>query len=161
MADRPLLARRLRWFEVALSVLAGAAFFVPWHVVHHTNALEGLFRPEPPPPVHDVGEPFRCSGFSHHQGEPWIPMLLGVMVVASVLASGRATAVCSAIKVAAAIGIAWLLSLRLLAHLFDRVEPRAGEYVFLLALALVVLAALGRMGAMLVARYRRRPVAAG
>lgn len=156
MPDPPRFARYLRWFEVSLSVLLVVAFFLPWHVVHHTNALEGLFRREPPPPVHDVGEPFVCTGFAHNGGAPWIPLLLGVVIVASVLSRGRWMVACAAIRLCACLCIVALLSSYLLSHLFDRQEPRAGEYVFLLGLLLCVVVAVVRIGVGALSAYRRR-----
>ncbi len=145
-----------RWFEVNLAVVLLGAFFLPWHVVHHTSALEGLFRQEPPPPTHDVGEPFVCSGFSHNQREPWIPLLLGVLVVVSVLSRSRPAMAYSAMKVGACLGIVALLSSQLLQHLFDRQEPRPAEYVFLLGLLLMLLVGIGRITARMYAVVRER-----
>lgn len=155
MPDPTPYARYLRWFEVGLSALVLAAFFLPWHVVHHTNALEGLFRREPPPPVHDVGEPFVCTGFSHNGQAPWIPIVLGLLLVASVLSRGKAVVACSALKVGMCVCVVALLSSRLLAHLFERQQPQVGEYVFLAGLLLTVVVAVVRIGAGALAAYRR------
>jgi hypothetical protein len=150
-----------RWLEVNLAAVAAGAFFLPWHTVHKTNALEGfsLFGPAStaqPPPVHDTGEWFTCTGFSHYDSAV-LPLLLGALVVVCVVARDRPALPWSPLKVALGVAIAaYTVYAKLLAHMFDRVETHPPEPLFAAAVVALILVAFGRTVAGIVAFFRGR-----
>lgn len=139
------------WVVPALLMIALASYFLDWHIVHRTNALEGfsLFGPGSAviPPVHDTGDAWICTGFSHYQNSLVIPLALGASLLFSLLTRARAGLLLSAGQAGAtAATLFYAVDAQLLKHLFQRVETLAPEPTFFAALLTLLLGSLVNMG---------------
>jgi hypothetical protein len=156
-----------------LAAIAAGAYFLGWHVVHKTNAGEGLgciFSPDchpgPSEPIHDTGESFVCTGYQHYHGSVIVPAL--AVALAAVALSGllrfklRLTLLFEVVGLGICAGVVYGL-FEILTHMFDRVEPLWGERIFNVAFLLIVLSyVLGpAVQCLLVARSRRAAAGAG
>jgi hypothetical protein len=100
-----------------------------------------------PPPLHDIGVAWTCSGFSHYQGSFVLPALLVAWLSYSVLTRRRAGVLVRVVELLLACAtLAYAVTSQLLAHLFNRVETLWPETAFFLALLAALLLALLRIG---------------
>ena len=151
------------WGTALLLAVALVMYFLDWHVVHKTNALEGfsLTGPSAPaPPLHDTGVRWTCTGFSHYRGSFVIPALLVALLLLALLTRKKPGLLVFAIQGAAAVAtVTYAISSQLLEHMFDRVETLLPETLFFLALLGCVLAALLRAAQRCCVLLRRKPAA--
>lgn len=126
------------------------AYFLDWHVVHRTNALEGLSfygHADIPPPLHDTGVAWTCTGFSHYQSSFILTALLAVWLSLALLMRPRSGVLVLLVQVAlGAVTLAYAFTAQLLAHWFERVETRLAEPLFFLTLLAALVLTLLRAG---------------
>lgn len=145
-------ARRIgsQWGAGLLLASSLLTYFLDWHVVHRTNALEGfsLFgHAGKPPPLHDTGVAWTCSGFSHYERSFVLPALLVAWLSYSVLTRRRAGVLVRVVElVLGCATLAYAVTSQLLTHLFNRVETLWPEIAFFLTLLAALLLALIRIG---------------
>jgi hypothetical protein len=153
--------------RAVVAIVVAGAYFLAWHVVHKTNAGEGigcLFSPDchpgPSQPIHDTGESFVCTGDLHYHGSVLVPVL--AFALAAVALSGlrrsklALTLLFEVVGLGLCAGVVYAL-FEIFTHMFDRIEPLWGEKVFNVGLLLLVLSyVLGpAVQCLLVARSRR------
>jgi len=138
------------WGVGCLLLVSLVAYFLDWHVVHRTNALEGfsLFGPSTAPlPLHDTGAAWTCSGFSHYRGSFILPTLLVGSLVFTLLTRNKQNLLLFVSQVAlGAATLGYAVSSQLLVHMFERVETLPAEPVFFLTLLSTLLVGLARVG---------------
>lgn len=163
--------RSLAGARGAFAALAAGAYFLVWHLVHRTNAGDGLgclFTPDCHPgsvamPIHDTGESFVCTGYLHFNGSLAVPVLAVALAVTALLGLLRprlwVALLLEVVGLALCIGIGYAL-LDILSHMFDRVEKLWGERLFNACFLLLVLSyVIGpALQSILVARNQRGSV---
>lgn len=153
--------------RAALAVVVAGAYFLGWHVVHKTNAGDGIgcifsadCHPGPSGPIHDTGESFVCTGYMHYHESVIVPLLAAALAAVALAGIRRWKLSFVLLFEVAGLGICGgvvYAMFEILTHMFDRLEPLRGETVFNVAFMLLVLSyVLGpAVQCLLVARGRR------